>query len=177
MINTHLLKLPLSRTYLHGPKGVRAIEVLLYVITNLFITILLRHPALSLCKITHHKDLAVYLSNDCTWHHHINYIKETASFRINIVRRFKFQVDRKSLRVIYTEFIRPILEYSDVIWDNYRVRKNDLDKLQNEAARIATGAIKLVSLNALSKEICWMSFKQRRKNHYITLITLFYKMF
>ena len=56
------------------------------------------------------------------------------------MRRFKFQVDKKSLRVIYTEFIRPILEYSDVIWDNYRVRKNDLDKLQNEAARIATGA-------------------------------------
>ena len=35
MINTHLLKLPLSRTYFHGPKGVRAIEVRLY--SNFFI--------------------------------------------------------------------------------------------------------------------------------------------
>ena len=30
MINTHYLELPLSRTYFHGPEGVRAIEVLLY---------------------------------------------------------------------------------------------------------------------------------------------------
>ena len=31
MINTHKLVLPLSRKYFHGPKGVRAIEVLLYI--------------------------------------------------------------------------------------------------------------------------------------------------
>ena len=31
MINTHYLELPLSRTYFYGPKGVRAIEVLLYI--------------------------------------------------------------------------------------------------------------------------------------------------
>ena len=30
MINTHELELPLSRTYFHGSKGVRGIEVLLY---------------------------------------------------------------------------------------------------------------------------------------------------
>ena len=30
MFNTHLLKLPLSQTSFDGPKGVRAIEVLLY---------------------------------------------------------------------------------------------------------------------------------------------------
>ena len=30
MINTHNLELPLSRTYFHDSKGVRAIEVLLY---------------------------------------------------------------------------------------------------------------------------------------------------
>ena len=30
MINTHELKLPLSRTYFYGSKGVRAIEAFLY---------------------------------------------------------------------------------------------------------------------------------------------------
>ena len=30
MINTHKLELPLARTNFHDPKGVRAIEVLLY---------------------------------------------------------------------------------------------------------------------------------------------------
>ena len=38
MINTHWLELPLSRTYFYGSKGVRAIEVLLYVylVTGIF---------------------------------------------------------------------------------------------------------------------------------------------
>ena len=30
VINSHYLELPLCRTYFHGSKGVRAIEVLLY---------------------------------------------------------------------------------------------------------------------------------------------------
>ena len=36
MTNTHLLELPLSRTYFHGPKDVRAIEVRLYVYDNYY---------------------------------------------------------------------------------------------------------------------------------------------
>ena len=31
MMDTHLLELPLSRTYFHGPEGVQAIEVLLHI--------------------------------------------------------------------------------------------------------------------------------------------------
>ena len=41
-----------------------------------------------------------------------------AWFRINVMRKLKFKLDRKSLDVIYTAFIRPLLEYDDVIWDN-----------------------------------------------------------
>ena len=47
--------------------------------------------------------------------------------------------------VIYM-FIRPIIEYGDVVCDNIpQYLKNDLDKIQNEAARIVTGCSKLVS--------------------------------
>ena len=34
MINTHWLGLPLSQTNFHSPKGIRAYEVLLYVLAN-----------------------------------------------------------------------------------------------------------------------------------------------
>ena len=82
-----------------------------------------QHPALSMqnhqiIEVDHHKHLGVYLSNDCAWHLHINYIKEKAWFRVNTMRRLKFKLGRKSLEIIYTAFIRPLLEYSDVIWDN-----------------------------------------------------------
>ena len=61
------------------------------------------------------------------------------------MRKLKFKLDRKSFQIIYFTFIRPILEYADVVWNNctqYEV--NELEKIQNEAARIVTGATKLV---------------------------------
>ena len=122
-----------------------------------------------------HKHLGVCLSNDCSWHQHITYIKEKAWCRINIMRKLKFQLDRKSLETVYIAFIRPLLEYADVIWDNCsQYEKDDLEKIQIEAARIATGTTKLISLNNLYKEICWDKLQKRRDDH---KLTLFYKMY
>ena len=95
-------------------------------------------------------------------------------YRINILRKLKFSLDRKSLETIYLTFIRPLIEYGDIIWDNCtQQEKTEPDKIQNEAARIATGATKLVSVDALYKEISWETLEQRRHNH---KLTLFYKM-
>ena len=72
------------------------------------------------------------------------------------MRKLKFQLDRKSLEIIYTVFIRPILEYGIEIWDNCtQYEKDDLEKIQIEAARIATGTTKLVSIENLYSEIGW----------------------
>ena len=57
--------------------------------------------------------LGVFLSNDCSWHKHIDYIKEKAWGRINVMRKLKFFLDRKSLETIYLTFVRPVLEYAD----------------------------------------------------------------
>ena len=53
------------------------------------------------------------------------------------------------------------------------MKKNEIDKIQNEATRIATGATKLVSINALHNEVSWDPLETGRKNH---RLTLFYKM-
>ena len=90
------------------------------------------------------------------------------------MRKLKFKLDRKCLETIYTTFIRPLIEYRDVIWDNCtQYEKQELDKIQNEAARIATGTTKQVSLHSLYNEMCWESLECRRNNH---KLTLFYKM-
>ena len=74
--------------------------------------------------------------NDSTWHLTIK-----AWQRINIMRLLKFQLNRKSLQTVYFAFIRPILEYADTIWNNYsQYESNELKKIQNEAARVVTGA-------------------------------------
>ena len=61
------------------------------------------------------------------------------------MRKLKFYIDRKSLEIIYTCFIRPILEYADIVWSNCtKYELDELDKIQNECARIASGATKLI---------------------------------
>ena len=118
-------------------------------------------------EVEAHKHLGLFLPpNDCSCHQHINYIKDKASARINIMRRLKYKLDGKLRESIYISFIRPLLEYGDTIWDNCtQYEKYELDKIQNEAARIATGATKLVSLTNLYNEIGWESLSKRRSMH------------
>ena len=109
------------------------------------------------------------------WHKHIDYIKTKAWARINIMRKLKFQLDRRSLEIIYTTFIRPILEYGNEIWDNCtQYEKEEIDKIQNEAARIATGTTKLISIETLYSEIGWETLDSRRRKQ---TLSLFYKMY
>ena len=68
-------------------------------------------------EVDFHMYLGLHFSNECTWHQHISYIKEKAWFRINVIRKLKLKLDRKSLETIHIAFIRPLLEYRDVIWD------------------------------------------------------------
>ena len=86
------------------------------------------------------------------------------------MRKFKYDLDRRALETIYISFIRPVLEYADVIWDNCtQQEKQDLEKIQIEAARIATGTTKLVSLQKLYEEIGWETLEARRKKHKLVL--------
>ena len=67
-----------------------------------------------------------------------------------------------------------MLEYADVVWDNctdYELKA--LEKIQLEAARIVTGATKLVSFENLYKESGLEKLEVRRSKH---KLCLFYKM-
>ena len=102
---------------------------------------------LNVTEVTSHKHLGLILSDDGSWHEHIDHVKAKSWFRLNIMRRLKFQLDRKSLEIKHTSFIRPLLEYSNVVWDNCtQYESEDLEKIKNETARIVTGATKLTSL-------------------------------
>ena len=125
--------------------------------------------------VTSHKHLGIILNNTCTWNEHLESVCKKAWLRINIMRKLKFTLERKSLEIIYKIFVRPILEYGDIIWCNInQEQKNLLDKIQNEACRIISGTTKLVSLRELSRETFFESLEVRRKKH--RLIT-FYKMY
>ena len=125
-------------------------------------------------EVQHHKHLGVILSNDGTWHEHINLITSKAWQKIYVMRKLKFMLDRDSLNKIYISFVRPTLEYANIVWDNCtQYEANAIEKIQTEAARIVTGATRLVSLDMLSKETGWESLRDRRYKH---KMCQFYKM-
>ena len=74
----------------------------------------------------------MYLSQRCDWQKHIDFIKEKAWSGINLLRMLKFTINRKSLETIYFAYIRSLLEYADVLWDNctqqqcYEIEKSNL---------------------------------------------------
>ena len=121
-----------------------------------------------------HKHLGIFLSNDGTWHEHINYITSKAWQKIYVMRKLKFLLDRESLNRIYISFIRPTLEYADIVWNNctqYEI--NQIEKVQQEAARIVTGATRLISIELLYKETGWEPLHKRRYKHNLCQV---YKM-
>jgi hypothetical protein len=121
-----------------------------------------------------HKHLGLFLSSDGSWHLHINYIIDKAWKRVNVMRKLKFQLNKNALEKIYFAFIRPILEYADVIWNNCSsYEKQELDRIQNEAARITSGTTKLVSISDLYHTLKWESLSDRRRKHQLCL---YYKM-
>ena len=84
----------------------------------------------------------------------------------------------KTHKHLYFSFVRPILEYGDVVWNNMpQYLKDGLDKIQNEAARIVSGCSKLVSLSDLREEGGWELLSERRRKHKLILFFTMVKGF
>ena len=139
----------------------------------------INHPALyfnniPIMEVQTHKHLGVYISDKCDWQAHLEYIQTKAWSRVHLLRSLKFVLDRKSLQTMHFSFIRSILEYADVVWDNCTQQQmNDLEKIQIEAGPIVSSATKLVTLDLLYQELGWLKLSERRKLH---KLFLFYKM-
>ena len=132
------------------------------------------HPSLyfdriPVVEVTSHKHLGLVFNNRCHWGEHIDYVVSKVSTKLNVLRSLKFDLDRKTLQCMYLSFIRPVMEYGDIIFDNSPdYCKDKLEKINIEAARIITGATKLVSLNKLYTESGFESLETRRKKHKLT---------
>ena len=75
---------------------------------------------------------------------------------------------------MYISYVRPLIEYSDSVWDNCSMEsKNQLESIYIEAARVITGATKLCSIEKLFADLGWESLQKRRNKH---KLVIFYKI-
>jgi hypothetical protein len=107
-------------------------------------------------RISNHTHLGICFQADGCWKTHILNIHEKASNRLNILRMLKYSLNRKSLIRIHFSFIRPVLEYANLVWDNCTLRESNLLKdVQVSAARIITSLRINSSRTALYHELGW----------------------
>jgi hypothetical protein len=122
-------------------------------------------------QVAQHKHLGLIISQDLLWGEHINEICDKANRRLGILRSLKYKLDRLSLERIYMGFIRPLLEYGDIIWDKSPQEiLNKLETVQLNAARIVVGATARCSTEGLYAETAWEPLYKRRESHRLTLM-------
>jgi hypothetical protein len=117
-------------------------------------------------EVETHKHLGLTISEDGNWNEHVKNIMIKVSSHLSVFRRVKFKLKRSCLQTIYISFIKPLMKYSDIVWDNIPdYLKQSLESLQLEAARIVTGATKLTSRQLLYDETGLEMLQTRRNNH------------
>ena len=67
---------------------------------------------------------------------------------------------------MYMSYLLPIVEYASVVWDGCSEQDSQtLQKIQNEAARLATGIYRSASLENLYNECGRTTLSQRRQQY------------
>ena len=122
-------------------------------------------------EVDNHKHLGIIFSNDLSWDHHVQHIVAKAGERVDILSRLMYKVDRKTLQTMYFSFIRPKLEYADVVWSNVTEGQSDIiEMVQKRAARITSGAIRGTKTVIVYEELGWDSLRSRREQHKVLFL-------
>lgn len=119
-------------------------------------------------RVKSHKHLGVTLTSDLSWKEHAYNIGKKAYNCLGVIRPLRNKIDRATLETLYKSFIRPVLEYADILWhipaDN-RHCLDILERVQQEAARIVTGGTRRCPTKGLYDEIAWETLASRREMH------------
>ena len=82
---------------------------------------------------------------------------------ISVLKKLRYSLPQKSLLTIYKAFLRPLVDYGDIIYDQPQNESfcNKLESVQYKAALAITGAIQGTSRDKLYQELGLESLKSR----------------
>ena len=118
--------------------------------------------------------LGVYLDSRLNFTKHIKEEVATAMKGLSLLRFLSKFANINVLGLSYTMYIRPHLDYGDVIYHNQRADLMDLvEHVQYKAALIVTGCLQGTSRERLYEELGWESLSHRR---WLRRLMVFYKI-
>ena len=125
-----------------------------------------------LSEVDSHKHLGLLFTNTMTWDKHIDKICKDAGKRLTVIKRLPNQIAPLTKLSMYKTYIRPLLEYGSVIFDNCTKSMADqLESLQRQAIISSLRAYKNTANIYLQKESGLPSLQNQRT--IANLVTLF----
>lgn len=102
-----------------------------------------------LSPVTDHKPLSLTLSDYFRWKAYITSSVNKAWQSLRLLRFITYLLNRRYLQRLHVTFIRPLLEYGDIIiiWDCFEQMKTGIESVQVQAAGIITVATKYCTCN------------------------------
>ena len=114
-------------------------------------------------RVTNYKCLGVNLDDKLCWDSHIEMICKKVAAGIAAIKRVKPFVPPEMLKVIYNALVQPYFDYCSPLWDNCGIGlKEKLQKYQNRAARILTGATYDIKTADVFDTLAWENLEKRR---------------
>ena len=115
-------------------------------------------------KCNHQKHFGIILGSNLNFNTHIDQKIKKCSKLIGIIGRLSVNLPRNALLTIYKSFIRPHLDYGDILYDkpNNENFQNKIEKVQYRACLAITGAIQWTSIAKIYEELGLHSSAKRR---------------
>ena len=111
-----------------------------------------------------HKHLEMLLDTRLDFYLHLKNVQRKVNKTIGLLRKLQNTLPRTSLITIFKSFIRPLLDYGDIIYDrayNTSFHQN-IESIQYNAALAITGAVRGTSREKLCQELVLEFLQQRR---------------
>ena len=110
------------------------------------------------------KHLGMFLDTKLDFQEHLKSIFSKVNKTIGLLRKLHHKLPRSPLLTIYKSFIRPHLDYGDIIYDQaYNASFHQkLESIQYDAALAITGAIRGTSKEKLHDELGLKTLEKRR---------------
>ena len=111
-----------------------------------------------------HKHLGIVLDKHLNFREHLAKKIKICNKLIGTIKHLSFHLPRKSLLTIYKSFVRPHLDYGDIIYDNPENETliNNLENVQYQACLAISGAFQGTSRESLYRELGLECLQNRR---------------
>ncbi len=125
------------------------------------------NPSVKFCdaiikEVRNHVYLGLTFSSNLKWTDHIECIYLKARKRLSLMMPLKHKIDRRSLQTMFFAFVRPCMEYGNIVWGgSYDSDINKLEQINIDGMRLVTGATSHSNIRKLYAETGWLSVRDR----------------